>query len=122
MENILEGDRFYYDLGDLLSDHDLEDKEDIEKLDDDYCITVDNTKLEPIFKLDMQFVIDAIVQRTERFDERFPEESDSTFKKIEDAIRQSVDIDKLNSLIPELYYPDGETTKITKKDMLEYVS
>lgn len=107
---------FYSDLGDLIDRRDYVLKE----LDDDWSIEVDLSKLEKIFTLKEDFVIDAIMEKTEVWEDRFPEESESAYEKVKNAIRQSIDFKKLNELMPSLYYPNDETCIITKADLIEY--
>ncbi len=101
-------------IDDILYDEDCE----IEDLDENYEIEIGLTDLEPIFKLEMDFVVSTIMQNTDRWAERFPESDDDLDKEIEEAIKASIDIDKLNSLLPKLYYPNGKYKKLTKKDLL----
>lgn len=113
-------DQFYSSIEDYLIDHELE-KEDVEKLPDDFKLEVMDTSL-PIFVLKEHFVVDAIVQCTDSFEERFPEDSDKVFVDIKEAIKQSIDMEKLNSLLPKLWYPIDKTVTITKEDLLDACS
>lgn len=121
MENFFYNDKFYSDLDELISDLDLENDGAIALLEEDWKITVEDSKLEKIFKLEEKFVINAVLEQTDKWEERFPEDSDHTFEQIEKAIKDSIDIDKLNSLLPELYYLNGEKFEITKQDLLNHI-
>lgn len=122
MENFFIEDRFYHDLTSFMEDLELIEIEDIDELSEDWEAQAQDTKLEKMFSMSKDFAIDAIIQQTDKWEERFPEDSDILFNQIKNAINQSIDIEKLNSLLPELYYPNGKMFKITKKDLLEYIS
>lgn len=117
MENFFADETFYAEVEDLINDRELE-KEDVEALPDDYEIKIEETTEEPIFQLKMDWICNAIVERTDSFEDRFPEDNDSIFRQIEDAIKSSVDLGKLNSKLPKLYYPNGKFSKLTKQDLL----
>lgn len=125
MENFFYGDKFHLDMSTLIEDLDLDSFDDenkeIEALPDDWEIVVEETTIEKMFTMTEAFVVNAIVEETDMWEDRFPEESDDIFDKIKNAIKQSIDIEKLNSLLPELYYANGKKTKITKQDLLDYV-
>lgn len=120
MENFFVEDKFYADIEELMSDHDLEE-EDLPGLPDDWAVKCMSTNLEPICALKYGDVIEAIVEYMFRYhEERMPEEYDdcSTKKRLEAAITSSVDVGKLNDLMPKLYYPGGEDFTITKQDLI----
>ncbi len=120
MENFFYEDRFCSELSDLMDVFDITE-ENIKDLDENWSVSVMASKLEKIFQFEQKFVVDAIVQQTDTWEERFPEESDSTFEAIEKAIKAGIDIDKINSLLPSIWYPtDGEFI-ITKQDLIDYI-
>lgn len=112
-------ENFYTDLGDLMTGYEI-DEDKVEELPDDWAVNVEEASLEKIFTLKEDFVIDAIMDSTDPWEERFPEESDSTFEKIRNAVKQSIDIKKMNDLLPSLYYPNGKKSVITKADLVEW--
>ena len=118
MTNFFIDDSFYSEVEDYLIDYELE-KEDVEKLPDDWELDVNESELQPIFTLSQEFITEAILDRTDSFDERFPEDSDRVFEDIKKAIKQSIDLDKLNELLPKLWYPNGKKATITKQDLLD---
>lgn len=122
MENFFIDDKFHMDLDSLITDLDLDDDGAIEALPEDWSIIAEETELQKMFTLTNDFVVDSVVQNTDKWDNRFPEESDYLFVKIKKAIEQGIDLDKMNASIPELYYPNGNNFEITKADLLEYVS
>lgn len=116
MENFFIEDEFYSDLSDLIDREDCEPEE----LPDDWSVEAIGTELEKIFELKEDFIIDAILNKTDTWDERFPEEADRIFEKIKVAVKQGLDVKKINDLLPSLYYPSNETWTITKNDLIEY--
>lgn len=118
MENFFIEDRFYTELSDLIDEMDLDD-EMVQNLPDDWSIEVEDSNLEKMFVFKERFVIDSIVERTDQWEDRFPEEPDRVNEKIEKAIKAGIDIDKINELLPSLYYPNGKKYTITKKDLIE---
>jgi len=119
IENFFYGDRFCYDLSDLVDI--LTDGDDLEDIDDDWSIEVEESKLEKMFTMDKDFIVKSIVDNTERWDDRFPEDDSQVFKDIRAAIEDAVDIDKLNTNLPSLYYPTGNKVCITKEDLVGYL-
>lgn len=103
---------------------DLNEDEDVKALEDDWEIEAEETTLEKIFKADEKFIIDSIVSNTDKWEDRFPDPNNDEreFAQIRNAIRESIDVEKMNSLLPELHYANGKKFKITKKDLLEYIS
>lgn len=116
MENFFYNDSFYSDLGDLIAYLDIEPK----LLEDDWIIECEKTTLEKIFVMDKKWITDIIVSNTDIWEDRFPEDSDDLFKRIEKAINDSINIDKLNENLPSLYYMNGIKFQITKEDIIEY--
>jgi len=114
MENFFYDDKFYSDLGELMEDIDLFEKDDVLKLPDDYSLDCKGSKLEPIITLSPEWISERID------DERFSEDGDE-IEKVEKALLASVDFEKVNSLLPKLYYVSREKVIITKADMLDWV-
>ena len=114
MENFFYDDKFYSDLGELMDDLDYYEEEDVLKLPDDYSLDCKESKLEPIVTLSVNWI-------GERIDEeRFTEDADE-IEKIEKVLSANIDFEKINSLMPKLYYESKEKFKITKADMLEWI-
>ena len=116
MENFFYNDNFYSDLGELIDYLDL----DPETMEGDWVINCEATTLEKIFVMDKKFITDAIVNKTDRWEDRFPEESDDLFTRIEKAISNAIDIDKLNEGLPSLHYANGTKFHITKADIIDW--
>lgn len=123
MENFFLDTDFFSDIDELLEHLEIEEGE-VQDLPEDFFVEVIPGNLEPIFKLDIKLIREAIIEACEvAFEDRFPEDSPSVDKQIETAINQSVNVEKLNKCLPSLYYPEyGKTVKITKADILEYIN
>ena len=108
-------DKFFYHIGDLLTFLNIDDPN---KLRDDWEISVEISDMEPIFKLDVESMCKMLHDCNE---ERFPENpSVSLDKKIESAIEQAIDFNKLASLLPKFYYPSGKHMVIKKSDFINF--
>jgi Ni2+-binding GTPase involved in maturation of urease and hydrogenase len=120
-------DEFHEDIDSLVHSMGL-DEEEFFELDSDWKVEAVEANLEKIFVLNKEDLINAIYQKIEELhsdSERFPDSEcdfDNTLKSIKNAITQSIDVDKLNSLLPGLWYPTKKKIVITKADLAEYVS
>lgn len=119
MENFFVDENYYSDLDDFLIDHEIYDKEGVQLLDDNWQQKIELSKLEKIFVIDKKWIVEQIYNCNE---DRFPENPEIIDNKISEAISSSVDFTKLNSLLPELYYPSGEFEVLTKKHLLDYLT
>ena len=91
---------------------------DIENLNNNWSIEIELADLEPCIKIDLKRLFELIYDdNEERFGEDF---DDSDELKIKNCLRESIDFDKLNDLMPKYYYPNGETLTITKQDLIDY--
>lgn len=115
MENFFVEENFMHDIGCLLTHCDIEE-EDVKDLPEDWDIEVEEAINEPMFKLDAEELQEMLFNSNE---ERYSEEGNED-KKIIKALNECIDFEKLNSMIPKLWY-GRKTIKITKKDLLEYV-
>jgi len=117
MENFFYEDKFISDLTELLYELDLteEDTSDIEKLPDDWAIEVMDTILEPMFKITPDWIIENMP------DDRSSEDGDEVDRLYEKLKKNQELLDKLNELIPELYYPTDKSFTITKQDLIDFV-
>lgn len=118
-ENFFIDDTFYHDMDGLQYDLDLYDEDQIRALPDDWCIVADAAELEKVYTVKERDISGFIEHMGEQNEERFPEDPESVDEKIKAAFLQAIDLDKLNSLLPSLYYPNGKTITITKADLLE---
>jgi cobyric acid synthase len=112
-------EEIFHDIEDFLHDRQLENKEEIDALPDNWEQKIEYTQLEKIFEIDDNFIDDICEWLCEKNEERIPEFFDTTEAKIKKALRESIDIKKLKELMPELWYPNDEEGKLTKKDLLD---
>lgn len=115
MDNFFYDDEFYSELGDLLEDLEI-GEDNAPLLPDDYCLNCVASVKEPIFELNADWI-------GERIDEeRFPEESEDISTRIQKVLNANIDFEKVNAALPKLYYPTKEKFKITKQNIIEYLS
>lgn len=119
IENFFYNDTFYPELDYLMQDFEIDENE-LPDLPDDWEIEVEETSKEKIFVLTKEFIVDHILTATDNWEDRFPEDDDNTFKQIEKAIIAGIDIDKINDLLPSLYYVNGKKYIITKNDLINW--
>lgn len=121
-ENFFYEEKFVRDIEDLLYELDLEE-EDVKALADDWQLKVQETNYEKMFVLTKEFITDAIIQHTDRFEERLAtDDNGDCLCPLEKAIPDCIDIDKMNEAVSSLYYPNGKFTVITKQDLLDYIN
>lgn len=121
MENFFYEDLFCSDLSDLMEALNIEEN-NIADLDEGWAVKVMDTNLEKIFQFDMNFIVNAITNHTDKWEERFPEECERTNEAVETAIKAGIDIEKINSLLPSIWYPADKWFLITKEDLIEFIS
>lgn len=117
MENFFYEDKFFSDLTDLFYEFDLteEDTSDIDKLPDDWAIKCMDANLERMFEITPDWIIENMP------DDRSSEEGDE-IDRFHVKLHQHRNIlDKLNELVPKLYYPSGKSFTITKQDLIDFV-
>lgn len=119
MENFFYNEIFHSDLGELI---DYLDYDEDNLPDDGTVIKIELSKLEKVITVTDDFIVDAVLRATDQFDDRFPEDSEDVMEQIGDAIKKVIDIDRLNGLLPELYYPSGKFIEVTKQDILDYIA
>lgn len=115
--NFFIDDTFYADIENYLMYNDL-NIEDIQELPEDYMLEVEETTLEQMFQFEIEGIKNAVMEMTDRWEDRFPSDSARVEQKIRNAIFESVDLVKLNSMIPSLYYPNGKKIKVNKHVLL----
>lgn len=112
---IFYNDRFYDALRDIIDELELDELE-IHELPDDYTLEASETDLEPIEKLNAKLILDAIDE------DRFPENADSTCREILKILNDNIDFEKINSLLPQLYYESNRKIIFTKADLIAEIS
>lgn len=105
---------FYYDLITMV-DCEIDDTQSISNLPSDFVIEYFECRLEPFATLDAEILADMIVDYNE--DRR--EEDGDEYEKVKNAISECVDFEKLNSMMPKLYYPFGEQKTLNKEQIIE---
>ncbi len=117
MENFFYEDRFVSDLSELMDIFDFNEENINEELEDGWSCVVEETDLEPIFQVDAKYIAEIIYNANY---ERYTEDGNEDDRIIK-ALKESIDFDKLNAMIPRLYYPNNKTATITKQDLIDYV-
>lgn len=104
---------FCKDMDDLLDHLSFTTPDDIE---DDFEIEVEFCDIEPIFTgLTPEYLCELLACANEdRLDEDFTQE-----KKVISALKESIDFEKLNLLLPKLWYGNGKTQVVTKVDLVK---
>ena len=110
IENFFYNDKFYDDIEAFMIDLDI-DEETIESMSDFYICR--RGKLEPLFVLNADWIIDRIDE--ERFSE---DNNENEYKKVVEALNQ-IDFTKVNEKIPKLWYESYELFEITKADLYQ---
>ena len=111
-QNFFLNDEFYKDLFDVINHYGYEYYHNIP---DDFKETCYESVVEPIFKLGSgeldEYIFDSSIDRiSDRINGR------EYFEKIMEAVEQSIDIDKLNSLIPTDFYEGNVEFELVKED------
>ena len=122
MENFFIDDKIYSDLGEYIDDAFEGEEDRVMALSDTWHENAEETDLEPVLKMDANYVEDLVDNIVDNEIERFPEEPDSIIKKLNKAFMESFDFEKFNQECPKMYYPNGKRFTITKKDLLEWIS
>jgi len=102
-------ENFYHELSDLVADIDL----DMLKAGD--TITVEDCDLEPIGVLSVDLLTELLM---DKWEDRQSEDG-LEYDKIEKVIKENIDFDKINELLPKLYYPNGKEITFTYEQLME---
>ena len=102
-------ENFYHELSDLVADIDL----DMLKVGD--TITVEDCDLEPIGKLSVDLLTELLM---DKWEDRQSEDR-LEYDKVEKVIKENIDFDKINALLPELWYPNGKEITFTYEQLME---
>jgi hypothetical protein len=111
-ENFFYNDNFFTDLEALACE-----------LQDDFDVFAEGEELvielsveEPIVKFTPEWIVDRID------DDRFTEDGcEREYKTIKEALSSTVDFDKLNALIPKVYFGSGKMVKIKVSEIKEWL-
>ncbi len=114
-ENFYYNDKFYHELCSLMEDENIK-QEDLQALPDDWSVKVEECELQQMFELTAHKLSETLANEHEdRYDEDGSQSED-----IVKALEECVNFDKLNSMIPSLWYPNGNFFYITKNDLVKY--
>ena len=121
MENFFVDDNFYSDISELVDDVLYDERiEDVSELPDDWEIECKYTEEKPIGQFDKEKLVGQILETCEVvWSDMLPEDDHRTLKELKKSISAGIDVEKMNPLVPTLYYPTREKFKITKKDLIE---
>jgi len=114
MENFFYNDDFYNDVDSFIHEN-FEGLDEILGLEDDKQFHCTGSVLQPIITLSSYWITDRID------DDRFSENGvDEECIKINKILDENIDYDKINSLLPKLYYENRKDKfTITKQDLLD---
>ena len=116
MENFFYDDQLVNDLEHLLEILDHEDWE-LESLPEDWSLDCERMEKERIFTISLKHIMDSIE------DERYSDSNSiEEYDKISSIISENIDFFNINQQMPQLWYPTGETFKITKQDLIKYIN
>lgn len=113
MENFFYNDEFYSDLDWLMDVLEI-DETSVHDLEDDWEIECYESTLEPLFRLDYEWIIDHIDE------ERWTEDAEESIK-VKKILEKHINFDAINDEMPKLYYGnERKKFTITKADLIEY--
>lgn len=117
MENFFYEDTFCSDLEDFANLFGI-DEDNVNELKDDWQVKVELSDLEPIFNICAENLCQLLADANEeRLSYDFDEE-----EKILQALKETINFEKLNDALPKLYYPNNKFQTITKADLAERFS
>lgn len=102
-------DKYYEDFSDLVEDL------DVESLEEGDIIECEDCSLELIMQLDADKLLDC----TESYWEERTSENGDEYEKILKVFEDNIDFEKLNSLLPKLWYPNGKEIIFTYEQIIE---
>lgn len=114
MENFFYNNDFYRDLESFIQEA-FEDEDEIQELEDDKEFLCKGSFLEPIITISAEWITNRID------DDRFSESnSDDECEKTTKILDDNIDYDKINALLPKLYYENyRDRFTITKQDLID---
>lgn len=116
LENFFYNNKFYYEVSELIDEIESDECE-IHELPDDYKLECFKSELSPLVEFDAQWIAERIDE------ERFSDDNcDGEFTKIVKALNECIDFEKLNSMIPKMYYETRMKFYITKQELLNIIS
>lgn len=120
MEHFFVDENFYHAIEDYI--HDMSDgnnEEWVKSLSDNWEQGIEFSQEEKVITVDDNLIDDITEWLIDSNIERLPEDPDRICDKIKKALKESIDIKKFNDLMPEMWYPNDDSGKLTKKDLLD---
>ena len=115
MENFFYNDIFFNDLLECCNYYEW-DTEELNLLPKNFHIKIELTTIAPLVVFDSEWMTERINER--RFSEN---NGDKETTKIMNILDENIDFEKINKLIPKMYYINGKLQIVTKKELLEWV-
>ena len=97
-------EKYYDELSDLVDDLEWEEMKEGDTITAEYCA------LEPMFTLNAEELMDSLENKWEY---RTSEDGDE-YDMLLNVLEKNIDYDKINSLIPKLWYPNGKYVEEAK--------
>ena len=114
--NFFDDEVFYENLGEYLDGSmGIEKAEELGDIPNDFTKTFQLSHMQPMFQMNLGKLVGILLDFHE---DSLPEDCDENI--IDKALTESIDFDKLNSLIPKYYYTNGEFVTVTKQDLIDY--
>lgn len=115
MQHFFYNDTFCSNLGDLAEILNI-DEDNVNELKDNWHVEVELSELEPIFKVDAEYLCQLLADANEdRLSDVFGEE-----EVVLKALKESIDFDKLRDSLPKFYYPNNQFELVIKEDLIEW--
>ena len=89
-----------------------EEVDDLTELPDDFKVEIGDTIAKPIAVMSVDWFEDS-------FDTDNVENADSIWEDIEKALKESIDFEKLNKMLPILYHNTGKYKTYTKQELID---
>ena len=107
-------DNYYDELSDIIEDI------DVESLKEGDVIKCGNCTLEPIITLTANMIVDSLENHLE---ERHSEDNvQEELQQITNVLKENIDFDKINSLLPKLWYPNGKEIVFTYEQIMNEIN
>jgi len=116
IENFFDDEVFYENLGEYLDGSmGIERAEDLADIPSDFTKTFQLSQMQPMFQMNLVKLANILLDWHE---DSLPEDCDLNI--IDNALKESIDFDRLNSLIPKYWYTNGEFVTVTKQNLIDY--
>lgn len=106
MENFFVDEDFYLDLQEYCDYNEV----DIDEISMHAPMKVELSELEPAIQFDLDMLMELLD------DDRC---SEDTYDDILKVLKDNIDLEKINSLVPKLYYPNNKFHTFTREDFMD---